>query len=93
MDDCPHGLGDPAWCVACNGKRHLTVSGEAAAIAEEGAAIARLAAKNARRRAAAPGKPVPQGSPDDRLYRRSYGPGDNRRERARGSDGFRTDRR
>ena len=20
LDECPHGLGDPAWCVLCNGR-------------------------------------------------------------------------
>jgi len=20
MDECPHGMGDPAWCTLCNGR-------------------------------------------------------------------------
>jgi len=30
MDECEHGMGDPAWCVICNGRARREAKQEAA---------------------------------------------------------------
>ena len=90
-EGCPHGLGERAWCVACNGKAHLTVSGEAAAIFAEQMRIVR-AVRRKQDALAKVRSPLTHSSEDERAYRRDVGPKDTRREAAKvRTTGFRTD--